>query len=87
MYYAIGDFVRLGNTVKDPKHSMIVEISNNVVLSINRCSRKLQLHVWSRIHMQNGPDELQPVLSTAYDHLKADFVAEEKRYAAEASHV
>ena len=37
MYSAVGDFVRMGNTAKDPYHSMIVQETVNIVVSMNRC--------------------------------------------------
>jgi len=78
MYYLIGDYVRLGDTTKDPQHSTAVSGNGNLVMSINRCERKLMLHVWQRTRMQSGPDELAPIHSAQLDRLKAEYLAYER---------
>jgi hypothetical protein len=80
MYYLIGDYVRLGDTSKDPEHSTAVCIRDNAVVSMNRSNRKLIMHMWMRIHNENGhkPDELVPVLSCNFEELKRDYLRNER---------
>jgi len=80
MYHLIGDYVRLGDTTKDPLHSTVVKAEKDCVLSINRTNRKLNLHVWIRREhaIPNTPDILMPALSTEFDALKKTFLFDEK---------
>jgi len=78
MYYLVGDYVRNGDTTNDPEHSTAVCIRDNAVVSINRQNRKLIMHVWMRIHMEIGPDELVPAVSCNFDAMKADYLRNEK---------
>lgn len=82
MYFVIGSYVRLGDTTKDPLHSTVVSNPHSdLVLSMNRCDRKLWLHVWQIIHQPEGslhPDELEPVGSFDYAALGEEFKQDER---------
>ena len=64
MFYLVGDFVRLGNTTKDPYHSVSITVQDSAVVSMNRIGRRTWTHVWQIVHMADGtPDQLVPVTS------------------------
>lgn len=77
MYYIVGDFIRLGSTVKDSLHSQIVTplmLESRYIHSINRCGKKLMLHTWKV--QENGL--VNPILSIEFEDLKRNFTNEEK---------
>ena len=82
MYYIVGDFIRLGDTTKDMLHSQIVKFyGKGIVFSINRTSRKLNLHVWQLVQGSDGNTggKVEPLASVQPDELKAEFMKEERR--------
>lgn len=58
MYYLVGVYVRLGPTMSDPEHSLLVseEYSNKLeFFSMNRGhGRKLHIHIWRIVSPDTG---------------------------------
>lgn len=82
MFYLVGDFVRLGNTTKDPYHSVSITVQDSAVVSMNRIGRRTWTHVWQIVHMADGtPDQLHPVCSYDTRRAEAEFKANDPRRA------
>jgi hypothetical protein len=81
MYYLLGDFVRLGDTLRDPSHSTVVMVQSRLIISMNRNKRKLRMHIWEYTVSQFGekPPILQPITSVDFEDLKREFIRNETR--------
>lgn len=82
MFYQIDNLVCLGRDKKHV-HSTVVESNAFYVLSINRNSRKLTLHVWNIVSDEPfDVHEVRPVISTDYARLRTEYL---KNYSLEMS--
>lgn len=78
----IGDYIRNGDSEADPYHSTVVRILGSTVLSINRCSGRLFLHIWEShvIDPSSAIRSVKPIGSTPYAPLKENFLNDEAEH-------
>lgn len=75
MYCLIGDFVRLGSTIKDPKHSVRIASSETHIISANRPKRRILIHVWIKsVDVDSGLILLTPAITSDLIAVRDEFI-------------
>ncbi len=78
MYHLVGDYVRVGSTRSDPKHSIMVVDNGDTIISCNRPQRRVIFHVWQVVRSTDGtPDGLLPLSSADLIEVRNRFVESE----------